>query len=100
MTLGKGIGGGIALAATLARGEAALFAHGEQGGTYCGNPIATAVGVAVFDASTAPGFLDAAAERGAQLQWGLSELSRRHGLRGMRGLGLLSALMLDSDRAA
>lgn len=99
MTLGKGIGGGIALAALLARGEAALFAPGEQGGTYCGNPIATAVGVAMFDAITAPGFLAAASMRGRQLEEGLADLSRRHGLRGERGMGLLRALVLDGDHA-
>lgn len=100
LTLGKGIGGGIALAALLARGEAALFAHGEQGGTFCGNPIATAVGVAVFDALTAPGFLPAARARATQLEEGLARLARRHGLRGERGLGLLRALVLDGDRAS
>lgn len=99
MTLGKGIGGGIALAALLASREAALFAHGEQGGTYCGNPLATAVGVAVFDAITAPGFLAAAADRAAHLQEGLEHLSKWHGLRGQRGLGLLRALILDKPRA-
>jgi len=100
MTLGKGIGGGIALSALLARGEAALFAHGEQGGTYCGNPIATAVGVAVFDAITAPGFLERTRNRSAQLREGLTVFSRRHGLAGERGLGLLRALVLDTERAA
>ena len=100
MTLGKGIGGGVALAALLARGEAALFAHGEQGGTYCGNPVATAVGVAVFDAITEPGFLANVTARGAQLSEGLCELSRRHRLGSERGLGLLRALVLDTDRAA
>ena len=100
MTLGKGIGGGIALAALLARGEASLFAHGEQGGTFCGNPIATAVGVAVFDAITAPHFLEAVKARSLQLRAGLEDLSRRHALRGERGLGLLRALVLDTDRGA
>ena len=100
MTLGKGIGGGIALAALLASREASLFAHGEQGGTYCGNPLATAVGAAVFDAITAPGFLEAAKASGAQLQEGLKDLSHLHGLRGERGLGLLRALLLDTNRAA
>lgn len=99
MTLGKGIGGGIALAALLATHEAALFEHGEQGGTYCGNPIATAVGVAVHDAITAPGFLDTAAARGTQLQAGLAEIAWRHGLPGERGVGLLRALVLDADHA-
>jgi len=58
MTLGKGIGAGVPLAALLARESASVFAHGEQGGTYNGNPLMAAVGVAVFDALTAPGFLE------------------------------------------
>jgi acetylornithine/N-succinyldiaminopimelate aminotransferase len=99
MTLGKGIGGGIALAALLASREAALFEHGEQGGTYCGNPIATAVGVAMFDAITAPGFLASVAARSLQLANGLSQLAERHALPGERGLGLLRALVLDADHA-
>lgn len=60
MTLAKGIGGGIPLAALLAREEVCVFAHGDQGGTYNGNPLCAAVGVAVFDTITAPGFMEAA----------------------------------------
>jgi acetylornithine/N-succinyldiaminopimelate aminotransferase len=48
MTLGKGIGGGVPLAALLAREEIACFEAGDQGGTYNGNPLMTAVGVAVI----------------------------------------------------
>ncbi|KAG0315213.1 hypothetical protein BGZ97_008477 [Linnemannia gamsii] len=43
MTLGKGIGGGVPLAALLARDEVACFEAGEQGGTYNGNPLMCAV---------------------------------------------------------
>src|SRR4051812_9031810 len=39
MTLGKGIGGGVPLAALLATERAACFEHGDQGGTFNGNPI-------------------------------------------------------------
>ena len=60
MTLGKGIGGGVPLAALCAREEVSVFEHGDQGGTYNGNPLMTAAGVAVFDTLTSPGFLDAA----------------------------------------
>src|SRR3546814_4339873 len=39
MTLAKGIGGGVPLAALLARQDACVLAHGDQGGTYNGNPM-------------------------------------------------------------
>ena len=97
MTLGKGIGGGVPLAALCAREAVSCFAHGDQGGTYNGNPLMTAVGNAVFDALTAPGFLDAVQARGRQLSEGLLALSNKWGMKGERGLGLLRALMLDRD---
>ncbi|MBB5216561.1 acetylornithine transaminase [Parapusillimonas granuli] len=97
MTLGKGIGGGVPLAALCARAEVSVFAHGDQGGTYNGNPLMTAAGVAVFDALAAPGFLDAVNARAAQLAQGLNALSGKWGMKGERGEGLLRALMLDRD---
>lgn len=97
MTLGKGIGGGVPLAALCAREAVSCFAHGDQGGTYNGNPLMTAVGNAVFDALTAPGFLDAVQARGRQLSEGLLALSNKWGMKGERGSGLLRALMLDRD---
>ena len=99
MALAKGIGGGIPLAALLAREEVCVFAHGDQGGTYNGNPLCAAVGVAVFDTITAPGFMEAAQARTRQLSEGLLALSAKRGLRGERGMGLLRALVLDRDDA-
>jgi acetylornithine/N-succinyldiaminopimelate aminotransferase len=97
MTLGKGIGGGVPLSALLAREEVAVFDHGDQGGTYNGNPLMTAVGVAVFDTLMAPGFMDSVKARAAQLSAGLLKLSDKYGMKGERGLGLLRALLLDGD---
>ena len=94
MTLGKGLGGGVPLAALLAKAEVACFAHGDQGGTYCGNPLMAAVGNAVLDAVAQPPFLAEVAESGAHLQRHLQHLSDRHGLAGERGSGLLRALDL------
>src|SRR5699024_5350645 len=42
MTLAKGIGGGVPLAALLAKESVSVFEHGDQGGTYNGNPLMTA----------------------------------------------------------
>jgi acetylornithine/N-succinyldiaminopimelate aminotransferase len=97
MTLGKGIGGGVPLAALLAKEGVCCFEHGDQGGTYNGNPLMTAVGCAVMEAVTAPGFLEAVGERGRQLVAGLERLSARHRLGEVRGRGLLVALDLGRD---
>lgn len=101
MTLGKGLGGGVPLAALLAREEvAAAFAHGDQGGTYCGNPLMAAVGSAVLETVAAPEFLAGVRERGEHLSRRLSGLAAKHGLVGERGRGLLRALDLGRPVAA
>jgi len=94
LTLGKGLGGGVPLAALLARESvAAAFAHGDQGGTYCGNPLMAAVGSAVLDVVAQPSFLAAVRERAAQLQAVLQAAAQRLG-GSERGAGLLRALVL------
>jgi acetylornithine/N-succinyldiaminopimelate aminotransferase len=100
LTLGKGLGGGVPLAALLAKEEVACFAHGDQGGTYCGNPLTAAVGSAVLDVVAQPRFLAGVAERGAHLQAHLRRLTARHGLAGERGSGLLRALDLGRPAGA
>lgn len=97
MTLGKGIGAGVPLAALCAREEVSCFQHGDQGGTYNGNPVMAAAGVAVFDELTSPGFLAAVNARAQQLSEGLEAISAKWGMHGERGTGLLRALMLDQD---
>jgi acetylornithine/N-succinyldiaminopimelate aminotransferase len=97
MTLGKGIGGGVPLAAMLCREEIACFEPGDQGGTYNGNPLMTAVGIAVTNTLLAPGFLQSVKDKGAYLSSELQKLSDQHGLQGERGEGLLRALKLGKD---
>lgn len=94
MTLGKGLGGGVPLAALLAKEEVACFAHGDQGGTYCGNPLMAAAGLAVLAAVAKPEFLAGVVARGEHLRSHLLRLTSRHGLAGERGAGLLRALDL------
>lgn len=98
MTLGKGIGGGVPLAALLACEAICCFVPGDQGGTYNGNPLMTAVGVAVIKRMLEPGFLADVVAKGQYLSQQLLELSARHGLQGERGSGLLRALILDDER--
>lgn len=97
MTLGKGIGGGVPLAALLARNEVACFEAGDQGGTYNGNPLMTAVGISVIEQLLAPGFLAEVEAKGQYLRGLLLDLSQELGLDGERGEGLLRALKLGRD---
>lgn len=100
MSLGKGIGGGVPLAALLCRDEVACFVPGDQGGTYNGNALMTAVGISVIEQLLAPGFLQSVVTKGALLQSELLKLSSEFGLQGERGKGLLRALMLGKDIGA
>ncbi len=97
MSLGKGIGGGVPLAALLCRDEVACFVPGDQGGTYNGNALMTAVGISVIEQLLAPGFLQSVVTKGALLQSELLKLSSEFGLQGERGKGLLRALILGKD---
>ncbi len=97
MTLGKGIGGGVPLAALLATDEVACFEPGDQGGTYNGNPLMTAVGFSVISQLLAPGFLDEVRAKGEYLRELLLDLSKELSLDGERGEGLLRALKLNRD---
>jgi acetylornithine/N-succinyldiaminopimelate aminotransferase len=94
MTLGKGIGGGVPLAALLATEKASCFEHGDQGGTFNGNPLMCAAGLAVLDAIGKPAFLKSVTDSGLYLESELQRLSARHGLGDVRGKGLLLALDL------
>ena len=94
MTLGKGIGGGVPLGALLATGKASCFEHGDQGGTFNGNPLMCAAGLAVLNEVARPEFLKTVAETGLFLGSELQRVSARHGLGGVRGEGLLLALDL------
>ncbi|BBC00274.1 MULTISPECIES: acetylornithine transaminase [Bradyrhizobium] len=94
MTLGKGIGGGVPLAALLATEHAACFDHGDQGGTFNGNPLMCAAGLVVLDQVGKPDFLKSVVDAGLLLERELQRLSSRHGLGEIRGRGLLLALDL------
>jgi acetylornithine/N-succinyldiaminopimelate aminotransferase len=94
MTLGKGLGGGLPIAALVARPEICCFEPGDQGGTFNGNSLVTAVGAAVVREILRPGFLAEVSARGEQLRAALERLSAAHQQGGVRGRGLLLALAL------
>lgn len=99
MTLGKGIGGGVPLAALLCKEAFNCFAPGDQGGTYGGNPLMAAVGLAVVDTVCHDDFLAQVRQRADRLARALQAIVQEHGLVAERGAGLLRALVLPTDAA-
>ena len=80
--------------ALLATEAVSCFEHGDQGGTFNGNALMCAVGLAVLEEVSKPEFLKAATDAGLLLESELQKLSARHGLGEVRGRGLLLALDL------
>jgi acetylornithine/N-succinyldiaminopimelate aminotransferase len=99
LTLAKGIGGGVPLAALLCKDHLDCFDPGDQGGTFCGNPLMAAVGLAVVNEVCSEGFLQQVRARAQQLANGLQAIVRDHALVAERGAGLLRALVLPHDGA-
>jgi acetylornithine/N-succinyldiaminopimelate aminotransferase len=100
ITLGKGIGGGVPLGALLATQAASCFEHGDQGGTFNGNPLMCAAGLAVMQQVADPDFLKSVVDNGLFLESELQRVSARNALGEVRGRGLLLALDLVHPIAA
>ena len=100
LTLGKGLGAGVPLAALVASAEVCCFEPGDQGGTFNGNPLMAAVGCAVVETVGRPEFLAGVREIGDYLTARLQTLSADTGHGAVRGRGLLLALALNGVDAA
>jgi acetylornithine/N-succinyldiaminopimelate aminotransferase len=99
LTLGKGLGGGVPLAALVAAEAVCCFEPGDQGGTFNGSPLMTAIGNAVVEAVNQPAFLADVTAKGDYLTQRLLDLSARLGHGEVRGRGLLLALELRGTDA-
>nr|WP_240202605.1 aminotransferase class III-fold pyridoxal phosphate-dependent enzyme [Pseudomonas sp. ICBG1301] len=99
ITLGKGLGGGVPLAALLARGKACCFEVGELEGTHHGNALMASAGLAVLDTVLERGFLEHVHESGCYLGEGLARLAYRYDHGQLRGQGLMWGLTLSDDSA-
>ncbi len=98
MTLAKGLGGGLPIGALVTAPEYAdVFAPGDHGSTFAGNPLVTAAGNAALDVIDDPAFLEAVRERGTMLMEGVRELP---GVSDVRGAGLMVAAELSTDAPA
>jgi acetylornithine aminotransferase len=97
MTLAKGLGNGMPIGACLAQGPAAeIFAPGNHGSTFGGNPLACRVGISVLDVIEMEGLTERAATLGARMLEGLqTRLGELAGVKQIRGKGLMVAIELD-----
>jgi len=91
MTVAKALASGLPLSGVFSRMELMnTWAPGSHGGTYGGNAVAAAAGVATIQAMRDENMLGNAGERGLQMMTGLRHLQEEYPEIGdVRGLGLM-----------
>jgi acetylornithine/N-succinyldiaminopimelate aminotransferase len=98
MTLGKGIGGGVPLAAFLAKEHCAVFTPGDHGSTYGGEPLTTRVGYEVMRYMIEQDLPAQVAKKGELMARRLhSILDRCENVAEVRGAGLMWAVQFTGD---
>jgi acetylornithine/N-succinyldiaminopimelate aminotransferase len=97
MPLAKGLGSGVPVGAVVCGPRAAdVFAPGNHGTTFGGNPLAMRAGVETLRIMEEEGLLDNAATVGAQLKADLQrELGSLPGVKEIRGQGLMLGIELE-----
>ncbi|GAA3240338.1 acetylornithine transaminase [Actinocorallia longicatena] len=99
LTLAKGLGGGLPIGACVGFGSAAtIFAKGDHGSTFGGNPVSAAAALCVLKTIASDGLLGHARTLGEQ--WAAELAAVGHPLLlGVRGRGLWIGLVLDGAHA-
>lgn len=99
ITLAKGLGGGLPIGACIGVGAAGqVFAAGDHGSTFGGNPVSCAAALAVIDTIASEHLLDSVKVVGEQLAAGLAAFESPL-VTGARGSGLWRALVLTGPHA-
>lgn len=97
VTLAKGLGGGVAIGACLAKGIAAeVFKPGNHASTFGGNPLACAAAIETLNVITDEGLLDHATQLGDFMRDRLrNQLANVAGVVQVRGQGLIVGVELS-----
>ncbi|WP_067468598.1 acetylornithine transaminase [Actinomadura macra] len=99
LTLAKGLGGGMPIGACVAFGQhGGIFAKGDHGSTFGGNPVSAAAALAVLTTIERDGLLANAAAVGETLAGGLAAIDHPL-LAGVRGRGLWRGAALTGPHA-
>jgi acetylornithine/N-succinyldiaminopimelate aminotransferase len=101
ITLAKGLGGGLPIAACLAKEHAAVFTPGDHGSTYSGSPLVCAAALAVVRAILDTDLLANVRAMTDHLHAGLKSLQAEGdvGISEIRVSGLWMGIEFDEDRA-
>lgn len=100
VTLAKALGGGVTLAAVLAKPDYCALTPGDHGCTFGGNPFATAAGIAALEALDAGDLVANAATQGEYILAQFREWQGRlPGIKEVRGLGLMLAIEFEGEEA-
>jgi len=100
MTLAKGLGSGVPIGAFLAKERVSVFAIGEHGSTFGGNPLVCAASLAVLKFIIDNNIPRKVKQVGQYFMDGLGKLKAKFDfITEVRGRGLLLALSFTSDVA-
>jgi acetylornithine/N-succinyldiaminopimelate aminotransferase len=100
MTLAKGLAGGVPIGAILAKERASVFAPGEHGSTFGGNPLACAAGYATVRFVIDNDIAGRAKEAGDYLIGKLERMKPKFpAITELRGRGLLVAIEFNDEIA-
>jgi len=101
MPLAKGLGSGVPVGAFLAKQKFCVFAPGEHGSTFGGNPLTSAAAYATVKYVIDNNISAKVKETGAYLLKGLTVLKLKYPfVTDVRGRGLLTAIEFDSEIGA
>lgn len=101
ITLAKGLGGGLPIGAlvTFGREVTGLLTAGQHGSTFGGNPLVAAAALSVLATIDGDGLLEHVTQMGEHLVEAVTALGHPD-IVGVRGRGLLRAIVLRSDLSA
>ncbi|MGB2800549.1 MAG: aspartate aminotransferase family protein [Dehalococcoidia bacterium] len=100
MTLAKGLGGGVPIGAFLAKDEVSVFAPGDHGSTFGGNPLTCAAGYTTLKYILEQNVVENCLSVGNYLMSRLLRLKEKYDfIVEVRGRGLLIAMEFSSDIA-
>ena len=98
MTLAKGLGGGVPIGAFMAKDEACAFEPGDHGSTFGGNALTCAAGYASAKYIIDNDLSGNAEAMGARMGEALNTIKENNSsVSEIRGMGLLWAVLFDSD---